>query len=637
MTSAYPAPAAGSPELASDGSEHSRQARIARQARISALTLLAIALLARLTLLSDGWPALDSDEAIIGLMARHILRGARPAFYYGQHYLGALDAYIAAAFFAVLGPSALALRWSMVPFVIGFLAVVSVLARTAYDDWVALGVLSVLAFGPAYALLRESAVIGGYQETLFLGGALLLLAYWRLRRPEPAPRTRVELWRALGWYALTGLVIGLGIWSDQLILPMVGAALVALVAARPREALRLPGVALVAGAVVGGWPFWSFNLSHHFATFAELAAQNRVAGQIGPFPPLGDWLAQVGSTLTVGLPAVLGSPHVCVVRGGAWASYPPALVALNQPALSWCGALNALFSLVVLALYGLAAAPLVRIAWRWWRARRSGSAQEPASVAPQEVTARAQEQARQWLRAMLLLTAAGTLLLYSLSKTAQIYQFTAARYLLPLYLTLPVPLAALSNLSRQTVAALERRTRSIHEAARESDQAGSSAPASSALRHLARSSTWDATSLWALLALLGLASTFSWARNGTEFGLPMPPPDRRVIATLEARGVTTFVSDYWTCYRLAFESSERLRCAVRDGANGTLTRNGAVNRYAPYVDEVLRAPHPAYIFPAGSQQDATFAAWATAQHLPHLGYTRLVQDGQAIYYYPLRG
>ncbi|HEY7982581.1 MAG TPA: hypothetical protein VID73_00350 [Ktedonobacterales bacterium] len=580
----------------------------------------------RVLLLLSGWPALDSDEAIIGLMARHILRGARPAFYYGQHYLGALDAYIAAVFFAVLGPSTIALRLSMLPLVLGFLLMVLAIGQITYGKVGALAFLA-LAVGPAYALLREQAVIGGYQETLFLGGALLLLTYRRLRQPEPAPRTRAELWRAVGWYVLMGLVIGLGVWSDQLILPVVGAVLVALVAARPREALRLPGAALVAGAVVGGWPFLSYNLTHHFATFTELAAQNRVAGQVGPFPPLGDWLAQVGSILSVGLPAVLGSPRVCVVHGGTWPSYPPALVALGQPALSWCGALNTLFSLAVLALYGLAAAPLVRMAWRWWQARRGRAA--PAAtpaLAPAEAAKRAQEHARLWLRAMLLITAAGTLLLYSLSKTAQLYQFTAARYLLPLYLTLPLVAGGLLQVERWAGA----------RALRLPDRApGAIQSMRQALSRVAVG--WALMMPLPILAFIGFVATLAWSANHERFALPLPPPDRRIIATLEAHGVTTFVSDYWTCYRLAFESGERLRCAVRDSVNGTLTRNGAVNRYAPYLDEVLRAPHPAYVFPAGSSQDATFATWAAAQHLPHVGYARLVQDGQAIYYYPAHG
>jgi hypothetical protein len=35
---------------------------------------------------------LNSDEAVVGLMARHILDGKRPVFYYGQAYMGSLDA-----------------------------------------------------------------------------------------------------------------------------------------------------------------------------------------------------------------------------------------------------------------------------------------------------------------------------------------------------------------------------------------------------------------------------------------------------------------------------------------------------------------------------------------------------------------
>src|SRR4051794_17471662 len=45
-----------------------------------------------------------ADEAIVGLMARHILEaGERPVFYLGQAYLGAADAYLLAGLFACLG------------------------------------------------------------------------------------------------------------------------------------------------------------------------------------------------------------------------------------------------------------------------------------------------------------------------------------------------------------------------------------------------------------------------------------------------------------------------------------------------------------------------------------------------------
>ena len=38
----------------------------------------------------------NADEAVVALMARHILQGERPWFFYGQAYMGSLDAYLVA-------------------------------------------------------------------------------------------------------------------------------------------------------------------------------------------------------------------------------------------------------------------------------------------------------------------------------------------------------------------------------------------------------------------------------------------------------------------------------------------------------------------------------------------------------------
>ncbi len=53
----------------------------------------------------------DSDQAIVGLMAKHLSEGrAFPLHYYGQHYLLGVEAWLAAPLFAILGPSVAALR-----------------------------------------------------------------------------------------------------------------------------------------------------------------------------------------------------------------------------------------------------------------------------------------------------------------------------------------------------------------------------------------------------------------------------------------------------------------------------------------------------------------------------------------------
>src|SRR4029453_6428819 len=56
----------------------------------------------RVALLAGPLGELDGDEAVVGLMARHIaFLGERPVLYYGQPYLGSLEAFPAAPLLVV--------------------------------------------------------------------------------------------------------------------------------------------------------------------------------------------------------------------------------------------------------------------------------------------------------------------------------------------------------------------------------------------------------------------------------------------------------------------------------------------------------------------------------------------------------
>ena len=48
---------------------------------------------------------IDGDEALVGIQAQHILHGELPTYYYGQPYMGSLEAYLLALIFAVAGSS----------------------------------------------------------------------------------------------------------------------------------------------------------------------------------------------------------------------------------------------------------------------------------------------------------------------------------------------------------------------------------------------------------------------------------------------------------------------------------------------------------------------------------------------------
>src|SRR5436305_557203 len=73
---------------------------------IAAAVIIVIAAALRVTLVALGWPPLDSDEATMGLMGMHIaFHGEWPIFFYGQGYMGAFEAYLAAIMFRLFGVS----------------------------------------------------------------------------------------------------------------------------------------------------------------------------------------------------------------------------------------------------------------------------------------------------------------------------------------------------------------------------------------------------------------------------------------------------------------------------------------------------------------------------------------------------
>ncbi len=71
---------------------------------------LLIALLLRIWLIVHTRGVIDGDEAVFGIQAEHILRGEHPVYFYGQVYMGSLEAYLVAILFAIFGSSVWVLR-----------------------------------------------------------------------------------------------------------------------------------------------------------------------------------------------------------------------------------------------------------------------------------------------------------------------------------------------------------------------------------------------------------------------------------------------------------------------------------------------------------------------------------------------
>lgn len=634
---------------------------LGRIANRAALVLLALAVVYRVILTLRGWPMVESDEAIIGLMARHILHGQFDYWFWGQQYMGAFQAYVVALFFAAFGSSTLVLRLAILLFTIGFLAAMYVLGRAAYGPVAGLLTLAWLVIGPSMSLLREQTAIGGYQDMLLFGSLVLVGVWLRLRRPEALPRTRREWIRALLLYAGIGVAGGIGLWSDLLIVPVLVMGAFALLAGRTRELFSFCGLALVLGFFVGGFPYISYNITYKNATYKEIVRESHPNGSMQLLPDASLWVEQTGEALSVGVPVMLGSPHVCINAGSLFPAYPPAQAEINHALPGACDDANGAFSLAAIFIYLTVAWQLAVVFLRWLPSgvasvrrrvrgrvrerRRAGSASTrvPApddttsssgvSTETQAVAFAPEEVGRYWLRLMMLGVAAMTLGLYSMNQGAQIYQLTSSRYLLLLYLTAPLLIGGLWEFAAPLLppalaAAMSR--------------LGASVPESAAISRatLVRGgqrvrAVLASLALVALLALsiAGGVFTVAFAFSSPLFGLPEPPLDHDLIAFLDAHHITAYYSDYWTCYHIMFETSERITCAVR-GQNGEVGLDLINNRNDLYVSELAQVRFPAYILPAGTPEDRAFAQEAEAQNLPHDGYQRVVLGGYAIYYHP---
>jgi hypothetical protein len=132
----------------------------------------------------------------------------------------------------------------------------------------------------------------------------------------------------------------------------------------------------------------------------------------------------------------------------------------------------------------------------------------------------------------------------------------------------------------------------------------------------------------------GAASSADYAATSRQFGVAASPADQRLLAALQAHGITRFLASYWICYRLVFESGEQAVCADHEAEGALFATRPGYNRYWPYVILLRQTSYPAYIFLAGSPEDTGFVSDAAAYGWPHAGYVRFSVAGYAVYYRP---
>jgi hypothetical protein len=265
-------------------------------------------------------PGLDSDEAVVGLMAIHILEGEFPIFYWGEPYCGPLESFLASILFFLLGPSRTALNLAPAVVSLCFLVAAWRFAAAAFGQRVGLVSLLFLAVGPAFLVWHSVLARGNYIENLLFGAVLMALVVRILQAASEAAR-----WRGLCIFAF---LAGVAWWvSFQSVHFLLAGGLV-LLAGLGRSLLDRRALAAVGFALLGSLLFWIYNLQHDFASLVETGRY---------MAPLA-WGLSLKLFFLRKLPSILGMPMTEMAR-------------VHSPGLNF--ALMALYLAAALAVLGV--------------------------------------------------------------------------------------------------------------------------------------------------------------------------------------------------------------------------------------------------------------------------------------------
>lgn len=579
---------------------------------ILAFLIIALATLLRIFLLAWGWPHSNADVDTMGIMVMHIAyKGEHPIFFYGQNYMGTLQAYLGVAFFRLFGISVFAFRLGSVLFFTLFLVIMYCLTSLLYTKKLALITLVLLSLGSSIVLDAEIAGLAGYPELLFFGSLSMLLASWIVLSYDQYTSPNRRLWRSIA-YGCWGLAAGLGFWSDFLMLVFILVSGLLLVLFCWHELLQFAVLPLVLGLIIGSFPLIMYNLNsppgentlavlrylHNNGSLqlAQLSEHNPI-----PFGP------QLRGTLLTTLPAAIGGSPFCfdaythfrlagyLGTENISCSIVHSNVSLIATALLW--------SLGFILLWSISTFLTFR---HLWRLRKRTSGQSWTTREKQAIT-------RDVARLMLLCSAALTLYLFVASPISAAFPSTS-RYLIGLLISTPALIWPLWDLAGDNGAISQR----VHS---ENNDPSRYTRFPFAI-NIATGKISLRQGVLILIGILLLVGTINAFREIPTVQAYNHQQDA-LIHDLTRMKITHFYADYWTCDSIVFLSKEHIICASVDDALRL-----HYNRYLPYLATVKADPNSAYVFPLGASQIPSIAKKAalSAGHYQHF-----VLDGYVIY------
>ncbi len=254
----------------------------------------------------------NADEAIVALMAKHILSGERPLFFYGQAYMGSLDAWLVAAGFGIFGKQVWVIRLVQTVLYLFTMASTTWLGKLIFGSW-RVGVLAawLLAIPTVNVTLYTTASLGGYGEALLIGNLTLALGLLISGKIAEGQRSLAII--GFAW----GFLVGLGLWTFGITLVYsIPSAMEIAVAFRRQvrrnnswsEAKKMAlggGACALLGFLLGSAPLFIFAMQQGLVRpLAELGG-SAIAGVEGISWFFQFWM-HLFNLIVLGVPVILG-------------------------------------------------------------------------------------------------------------------------------------------------------------------------------------------------------------------------------------------------------------------------------------------------------------------------------------------
>jgi hypothetical protein len=504
---------------------------------VSATAIILFAVGLRVLLVLLKWPPTNSDEATMTLMASNIAyHGQFPIMYYGQDYMGVIEAYLGAFFFLISGGVSLtAMRLGVILLVGMFFIVQYFLTSLLFSRTIALVTLAVLSIGSIPYLTRQIIATGGSAETLLFGSLAFLIAL-RLSLSYDAEAPKKTRRKRLIGYTAFGIVVGLGIWSDMVGLPLLAMATLLLITICWREILVWGGLVTgLIGGILGITPS---------LIYASQTGKNPVSvlfAMIGPNPNSSsslDLWHNLVQTFQVSLPTATGFPFCPVIE------YP--FLGDNTARTLHCSVIQSGWSISYVLLI-LTSLIVTILAFKNFRHN-------------QEITdAIERHQTRVLLTTRLFMASTAILILvaYIISAGPVDQPGYHARYIISLIVLTSILIAPL----------VQAATQLQFQANWQKMRAYGSRVILAAL---------------IVILVTGTAIAFQEVPRAQAASLQRADLAKHLIQL----GATRIYTDYWTCYSLVLASNEKILCGIVDkNLNGNHNRVPAIRQA---VDSVSR-------------------------------------------------